>query len=203
MQFRETSKAALTCAVLILSWIAASPLAARDPQPPVPMGALAHAAAAFEKSTGGKILEIRLADTSGPPAFEAAILKGDGILYMRIASPDNHVTRIDVTKLPPWMQNYKLEAYARSAMKAQVPIEEAIDQAEKRARAPAIDAGIAKPLSGTNAVLAYFVETMSGTHRDTLAVDATTGAFIANPDSLYEPHTPVELARRLASPGPG
>jgi hypothetical protein len=28
--------------------------------------------------------------------------------------------------------------------------------------------------------------------------DAMTGAFIANPDELYEPHTPVDLARRLA-----
>jgi hypothetical protein len=34
--------------------------------------------------------------------------------------------------------------------------------------------------------------------RGQFAVDAMTGAFIANPDELYEPHTPVDLARRLA-----
>jgi hypothetical protein len=71
-------------------------------------------------------------------------------------------------------------------------------KAEARDNAPAIDAGIAKPLSGTNAVLAYFVETMKGSTRHESAVDATTGAFIANPDELYEAHTPVDLARRLA-----
>jgi len=53
-------------------------------------------------------------------------------------------------------------------------------------------------LGGTNAVLAYFVETIKGSKRHQLAVDATTGAMIANPESLYEPHTPVQLARRLA-----
>jgi hypothetical protein len=29
-------------------------------------------------------------------------------------------------------------------------------------------------------------------------VKAEARAFIANPDELYEPHTPVDLARRLA-----
>ncbi|MDB6106172.1 MAG: hypothetical protein JWO52_6732, partial [Gammaproteobacteria bacterium] len=39
---------------------------------------------------------------------------------------------------------------------------------------------------------------MKGSTRHESAVDATTGAFIANPDELYEAHTPVDLARRLA-----
>ena len=164
----------------------------------VPIGALAHAADVFQEDTGGKVLEIRLADTAGAPGFEAALLKNGGVLYMRIASPDAHVTEIDVKNLPPWLLNYHLEAYARSAVRAQVPIEVAIAKAEKRNDAPAIDAGIAKPLSGGNAVLAYFVETLNGSRRDDLAVDATTGVFIENPQSLFETHTPVELARRLA-----
>jgi hypothetical protein len=112
------------------------------------------------------------------------------------------VTEIDVRKLPSWLVNYRLEDYARSAMKAEVPIDEVISKAEKRKHAPAVDAGIAKPLSGSNAVLAYFVETIDGSRREELAVDARTGLFVKNPASLFEPRTPVELARRLL-PGTG
>jgi uncharacterized membrane protein YkoI len=164
----------------------------------VPMGALAHAAAALERATGGKILEIRLGDTTGAPVFEAAVAKDDGLLYMRIASPSDDITEISVKDLPPWLLNYHLQAYARSIAKARVPLGDAIIKAEKRDRAPAVDGGIAKPLDGTNAVLAYFVETLQGARRQELVVDATTGAFVEDPGALYEPNKPVELARRLA-----
>jgi uncharacterized membrane protein YkoI len=192
------SNAALVGVILLLGPLVPYRLAqSRDAQT-VPIGALAHAAGVFQEDTGGKVLEIRLANTAGAVGFEAAILKNGGVLYMRIASPDEHVTEIDVKNLPPWLLNYHLEAYARSAVRAQVPIGEAIAKAEKRNNAPAIDAGIAKPLGGDNAVLAYFVETLNGSRREDLAVDATTGVFIENPQSLFERHTPVELARRLA-----
>jgi uncharacterized membrane protein YkoI len=192
------SKAAVVI-VVILSSLALGPLTlGRDAGPVVPIGALAHAASGFEAATGGKVLEIRLADAPGAPAFEAAIAKGDRVLYMRIASPSDDVTEIKVTDLPPWLLNYHMESYMRSIAQAKVPLTEAITKAEKRDHAPAVDAGLAKPLSGTNAVLAYFVETMKGSKRQESAVDATTGAFIENPDSLFEPHTPVDLARRLA-----
>jgi hypothetical protein len=188
--------------IIILTWLLLSPLSSardnRDSELVVPMGALAQAASVLEKSTGGKVLEIRLANSPGPPAFEAVISKDDAVQYLRIASPSNDVTEIKIDELPPWLLNYKLDAYIRSVSKTQVPIEQAITKAEARDSAPAIDAGIARPLDGTNAVLAYFVETMKGHKRNELAVDATTGAFIANPDALYEPHRPVELARRLA-----
>lgn len=169
----------------------------RDAEP-VPMGALAHAAATLENATHAKILEIRLADERGAPAFEAALTMDGTVLYMRIASPSDGITEIDVNHLPHWLQNYKLETYQRSLSKAQVPIEQAISKAEKNDNAPAVDAGLAKPLDGSNAVLAYFVETSKNGKRDELAVDATTGAMIANPQSLYEARRPVELARRLA-----
>ncbi len=118
----------------------------------------------------------------------------NGLMYMRVASPSDAVTEIRVSDLPRWLLDYHLEAYARSAAEAKVPLGEAIIKAEKRDLAPAIDAGIAKPLTGDNAVLAYFVETLKGTRHQEYAVDATT----EDPESLYEPHTPVELARRLA-----
>ena len=192
-------KSKTTLLVLVLSSFGLSQhTLGRDVEPIVPMGALALAAAAVEKDTGGRILEIRLADDTGAPAFEAALTKDGTIVYMRIASPSDDVSEIEVSQLPHWLQNYQLDAYRRSVSKARVAIDQAITKAEQNDQSPAIDAGIAKPLGGTNAVLAYFVETIKGGKRNQLAVDATTGAMIANPESLYEPHTPVQLARRLA-----
>jgi hypothetical protein len=112
---------------------------------------------------------------------------------------DGQVTQIDVSDLPPWLIDFHLEAYGRTASKTRVPLDEAIVSAEARALAPAVDAGIAKPIEGTNAVPAYFVQTAKGGRQHLLAVDAQTGAFIANPDELYAAHKPVDLARRLAS----
>jgi uncharacterized membrane protein YkoI len=195
----QTLKPKLALLLLVLgSFAAQAPSLARDEQPIVPMGALAHAAAVLEQSTGGRVLEVRLANAPGAPAFEAAIAQKSGVLYMRIASPSDNVTAIQARDLPSWLLNYHMEAYMRSISKAQVPLDAAIKKAEERDNAPAIDAGIAKPLSGTNAVLAYFVETLKGSTRHTSAIDATTGAFIANPDELYEARKPVDLAKRLA-----
>jgi uncharacterized membrane protein YkoI len=199
MRNRITLVAVLVGVIVLTGALAPNPLAqAADTAPVVPTGALAHAARALGQSTNGKILEIRLTDEAGAPAFEAAIARDGALIYMRIESVSDNVTEIKVRDLPPWLLNYHLEAYMRSIVKAEVPLEQAIIKVEARANAPAIDAGVAKPLSGTNAVLAYFVETAKGKSRGQFAVDAMTGAFIENPDELYEPHTPVDLARRLA-----
>lgn len=194
------SQASIVSLFFILGVLALSPRPLHaDAQSVVPIGALAEAADTFEKSTGGRVLEIRLADTTGAPVFEAALAEGNAVKYLRIESPSQDVTEIAVTSLPQWLLNYRMEAYMRSATKASVPLGAAIRKVENREHAGAVDAGIAKPLSGTNAVLAYFVETLKGSKRQELAVDATTGHLIENPDSLFEPHTPVELARRLAA----
>jgi uncharacterized membrane protein YkoI len=199
MKFLKSNLAQLLI-VVMGSLAMAPPSSGRDPEPVVPIGALAHAAAALEQSTGGRVLEVRLANAAGVPAFEAATAQHDAVVYMRIASPSDNVTEIKLRELPPWLLNYHMDAYVRSISKTQVPLDEAIVKAEARDSAPAVDAGIAKPLSGTNAVLAYFVETIKGSTRHEFAIDATTGAFIENPEELYEPHTPVDLARRIAPP---
>jgi uncharacterized membrane protein YkoI len=202
MNIFESRAARLFGVLAIVGQLALLPCAmarTTGPAPVVPQGALAHAAMAVETDTGGKVLEIRLVDETGAPAFEAAISKGDALLYMRVGSVDETVTEIKVSNLPAWLVNYHLEAYMRSIDKAAVPLVNAIMRAEERASAPAIGAGLAKPLSGTNAVLAYYVETMASGKRQLFAIDAKSGAFISNPESLYEPHTPVKLARRLAS----
>jgi uncharacterized membrane protein YkoI len=199
MHIRKSKAARIDVVVILLGAIALTPWTlGQGAELVVPMGALAHAAVTLEKATAGRVLEIRLADRKGAPVFEAAVAKNDGLLYMRIASPSDAVTEIEVRDLPPWLLNYHLEAYLRTVAGARIPLGEAIIKAEKRDLAPAVDAGLAKPLSGTNAVVAYFVETLKGAKRQDLVVDARSGAFIANPEALYEPHTPLKLAQRLA-----
>jgi uncharacterized membrane protein YkoI len=172
--------------------------AASDTEAVVLPRALAHAVMAMQETTGGKVIEVRLADEKGAPVFEAVLKKEDNLVYMRIESVSDDVTEIKVSNLPPWMLTYRLEAYMRSIDKAKVSLADAIVKAEEYAAAPAIGARIAKPLSGTNAVLAYYVETIKGEKRQLAAIDAENGAFISNPETLYEPRTPVKLVRRLA-----
>jgi uncharacterized membrane protein YkoI len=190
----------VACVLTVIGQLALSPaaVAARAGGADVPPRALANATMALEQQTGGKVLEIRLADEKGAPNFEAAVKQNDAIVYMRIATPSNDVTEINISELPQWMTDYKLTAYMRSIDKAKVPLPDAIVQAEEHSAAPAIGAGLARPLDGTNAVLAYYVETIKGDKRVLSAIDAQTGAFISDPKSLYEPHTPVKLPRRLA-----
>lgn len=90
----------------------------------------------------------------------------------------------------------------RSADRAKVPLGEAIRKAEANARAPAVDAGIARRSGGNNSVLAYFIETIAGTAHRELAVDATNGSLIQNPQSLFATRTPLQLTRRLAAAAP-
>jgi len=165
----------------------------------VQMGALAHATEMVEQETGGKVLEIRLADEKGDAVFEAAVAHEDAVLYMRITSLSDTVTQIAIKELPLWLTNYKMEAYMNSISRAKVSLGQAIQTAEMEARAPAIGAGLARPLSGSNAVLAYYIETLKGGKRERQAVDAKTGAWIVNPEAAYESWTPVKLLRRLAS----
>jgi uncharacterized membrane protein YkoI len=183
-------------AVLLLATVVARAADGRD-ELALPMESLAHATEEVERATNGRVLEIRLVDEKGDPVFEAAVVQNDSIIYLRTASVTDAVTEIAVSELPAWLLNYKMQAYMSSIARAEVPLVEAILKAEKKAQAPAIGAGIAKPLTGGNAVLAYYIETSKRGKPALLAVDALTGAMIANPEAIYEHWTPVKLLRRL------
>jgi uncharacterized membrane protein YkoI len=156
---------------------------------------LAKAVDALEAATGGKVLEIRLVDEAGHERFESVVATPDEVIYMAVNPVSEEVTKVSVKELPAWMLNWKMTAYVKSIEKANVSLSKAVAQAEAMAGAPAIGAGIAKPLSGTNHVLAYYVELLKNGKRERIALDATNGAKIANPEALYEPWTPVRLVR--------
>jgi hypothetical protein len=187
--------ASLVSAALIISVL--QPPMSRGAVPGLHEGSLRQAVQALEHSTGGKVLEIRLSDEPGEIAFDAVLAKGEDLLDMHIASGSDAVTSIDIAQLPEWMVGRKLSEYMRSIYKAKLPLADAIGIAERKAKEPAVGAGLAKPLSGSNAVLAYNVEVMKNQKRERIAIDAITGAPIANPDQLYEDWSPVKLARRL------
>lgn len=162
----------------------------------LPLGALAHATQELERATQGRVLEIRLMDEKGEPKFEAAVAREDVVVYMRIASVTDEVTEIAVSELPPWLTNYKMQNYMKLIARAKTPLAAAIQKVEAVDKAPAVGGGVAKPL-GT-AAFAYYVETMKAGKRKLNAVDAATGALIANPEAVYEHWTAVKLLRRMA-----
>jgi hypothetical protein len=156
---------------------------------------LSKAVDALEAATGGKVLEIRSMDEEGHERFESVVAKPDQVIYMAVDPVTENVTKIAIKELPAWMLNWKLTEYVSSIEKATVPLAKAITNAEAMAGAPAIGAGLAKPLSGTNQVLAYYIELLKGGKPRLIAIDATSAAKIANPEVLYESWTPVRLVR--------
>ena len=170
---------------------------AQQREPGVSDDSLSHAAQVLERKTGGKVLQVRLSDEPGDPSFDAVIVHGDDLLYLHVAAVGDAVTSIEIKQLPKWMLDRNLTAYMKSIRQAQVPLARAIAIAERMANKPAIGAGLAAPLSGSNAVLAYNVEVMKAGERERIAIDAITGAPIANPDELYVEWTPVNLVRRM------
>ena len=156
---------------------------------------LSKAVDSLEAATGGKVLEIRFVDEKGHERFESVVAKPDQVIYMAVDPVTENVTKIAIKELPAWMLNWKLTEYVSSIEKATVPLAKAITKAEAMGGAPAIGAGLAKPLSGANQVLAYNIELLKGGKRQLIAINATSGAKIANPEALYESWTPVRLAR--------
>jgi uncharacterized membrane protein YkoI len=187
----------LSLAALALVVLAAGAAISQQREPGVSDDSLSHAVQVLERKTGGKVLQVRLSDEPGDPSFDAVIVQGDDLLYMHVAAVSDAVTSIEIKQLPEWMVDRKLTAYMKSIRQARVPLARAITIGERMANKPAIGAGLAAPLSGSNAVLAYNVEVMKAGKRERIAIDAITGAPIANPDELYVEWTPVKLARRL------
>ena len=160
-------------------------------------GELTKAVGALEDSTGGKALEIRFVDEVRHDHFESVVAKPDEVIYVAVNPVNEDVTKIAIKELPAWMLNWKLTQYVRSIEKANVPLTKAVADAESLAQAPAIGAGLAEPLTGTNQVLAYNIELLlADGNRKRVAIDATSGARIANPEEFYEPWTPVKLLRK-------
>ncbi|MDB5418001.1 MAG: hypothetical protein JWP50_1420 [Phenylobacterium sp.] len=151
------------------------------------------AIAAVEAFGGGRVLEIRFGVPHGVPGFDAVVAKAGAFGRVRIDLPSNRATVIADTEVPAWMASWVLKADASSLSKAKLRLADAVLMAEKMTGAPAVDAGIAKPLSGGNAVLAYDVEVIRGGRPERVVIDAVTSQRIADPQPLLEGWTPEQV----------
>jgi hypothetical protein len=198
------NRASLTITALVALLGAAMPLGpgriasaassqAQNPWANVTDTGLTDAIAAIEETTGGKVLEIRFHNDPVAVDYDAVVGKGPVISHVHIAAaPEHKVAVIAETNVPVWMVNWVLRADMASIQKAKLSLTEAVRKAQQMTAAPAVDAGIAKPLTADNAVLAYNIEVVKNGKPQRVVIDAQTGDRIANPDALLDTWSPEE-----------
>ena len=145
---------------------------------------LENAAAQIEGRTGGRVMDIRFYDETGHPAYMAVIAKSGAVDTVRMDGTSGQITRVSGSRVPDWAMSRERRADVESARQTTVPLSSAIVTAENAARGPAIEAGLAKPLTAENGVLAYNIEVLTYGRPELIAVDANTNEVIANPNSL-------------------
>lgn len=146
---------------------------------------LTQAIAAAEKSSGGKVVEIRYRPVGNAAGFDAVVAKGGDLGHVRVDVPSNKVSAVD-EKDVPWRQGWALKTDAKDLAKAKLSLSDAVVQAEKMTGGPAAAAGVAAPLTGDNAVLAYNVKLYKGDSPRRVVIDAVSGAPIANPSAFED-----------------
>jgi hypothetical protein len=164
--------------------------AAASPGQLVNKQTLPLAIAAAEKFSGGKAMEIRFRVRQGVPGFDAVTARPGGFSRVRFEIPSSTVAAIGETDVPTWMSDWVLKADAKSLTKAKLSLAQAVVKAEDIAQAPAVDAGIAAPLTASNAVLGYNVQVFQGERPQRLVIDGMTGQPIQDPDQFMEAWSP-------------
>lgn len=164
--------------------------AATSPGQLVNKQTLPLAITAAEKFSGGKAMEIRFRVRQGVPGFDAVTARPGGFSRVRFEIPSSSVAAIGETDVPTWMSDWVLKADAKSLTKAKLSLAQAVVKAEDIAQAPAVDAGIAAPLSAGNDVLGYNVQVFQADRPQRLVIDAMTGQPIEDPDQFMEAWSP-------------
>jgi hypothetical protein len=165
--------------VFLSAWAA---VALAQPTGPAAGGgstSLANAVATLERTSGGRVLEIR-GESAGPQGTYTAVLAAKGALsHVRFDARTNKMADIGSSK-PDWMLSWERRADISSIDKTQVPLPKAIMNAEKTLDGPAVAAGLAKALSPGNSVLAYNVAVIHDGRPQRITIDATTNEMIAD-----------------------
>jgi uncharacterized membrane protein YkoI len=174
--------AAMVAGVLLSAWAA---VALADP-PASGSGStsLANAVATLEKSSGGRVLEIRYDGPGTEGSYSAVIAAKGALTHARLNVRTNQVADIGSSK-PDWMLSWERRADISSIDKTQVPLPQAIMNAEKTLDGPAVAAGLAKALSPTNSVLAYNIAVLRDGRPQRIAIDANTNEVIAD-SSMFD-----------------
>ena len=175
--------AAMLAGVFLSAWAA---VVLADPPGASGSGSvsLANAVATLEKSSGGRVLEIRYNGPGTEGTYSAVIAAKGKLTHERLDVRTNKVEDITSSK-PDWMLSWEKRADISSIEKATVPLPQAIMKAEKNLDGPAVAAGLAKALSPTNSVLAYNIAVLRDGRPQRVAVDANTDEVIAD-SSMFD-----------------
>jgi uncharacterized membrane protein YkoI len=147
---------------------------------------LVNAIQAIEKSTGGKVLDIRFSNAKGVPSYHAVILKTGQIHFFQLAELSKNATELDATSTPVWMLNWRGKADVHYAKTATVSLSTAIRTAQQfRNGAPAAAAGLARSVGNPDSdVQAYTVLLDDRGSVRSVSIDMSTGEVIADPSAL-------------------
>lgn len=145
---------------------------------------LPSAIAAIEAKAGGKVMNIRFEDDGGAPVYDAVVVTPHEVGVARVYARTGNVSGIDDDKTSNLSLKWEQRRDVTSFAKATIPLSTAIETAEQIAGAPAVNAGLAKPLTPTNDVLAYNIEVVKDGQVERIAVDANTDQIIADPGAL-------------------
>jgi uncharacterized membrane protein YkoI len=145
---------------------------------------LPTAIATIEAKTGGKVMNIRFLDAGGASVYEAVVLTSDKVGLARLDSQTGVVSGFDHEQVSDQSYDRKHQGDLNSFAKATTPLSTAIETAEQFSGTPAINAGLATPLTPDNDVLAYNIEVVKDGRAEEIAVDAITDQVIADPGAL-------------------
>ena len=158
---------------------------------------LPDAIRATETASGGRVLEIRFRTWEGAVGFTAVVAnRDDTVSHVSVAIPELKVVVIAAADIPDWMAPWQVRADKRSIWKAKIPLADAVVMAQQMTGGVPVDAGLAKPLTADNAVLAYNIEIVKDGRPQRVVIDAETGRKIANPDAILEAWKPEDALMR-------
>jgi uncharacterized membrane protein YkoI len=145
---------------------------------------LPDAIAAIEAKTGGKVMNIRFTDAGGAPVYEAVVLTPGNVGTARLDARTGGVSGFDHNQVSDQSYDWEHQRDLRSFAKATTPLSTAIETVQQLAGTPAVNAGLAAPLTPDNDVLAYNIEIVKDGRVERVAVDATTDQVIADPSAM-------------------
>jgi uncharacterized membrane protein YkoI len=147
---------------------------------------LVNALQAAERSTGGKVVDIRFSNANGISGYHAVVVKGGQVDFFKVEQVSNHVIELDTNSKPVWMLNWRGKADVQDAKQATVSLSNAIRTAEQSQNgAPAAAAGIARSASNPDSeVHAYTVLVVVSGKVQSVSVDSSNGEVISDPSAL-------------------
>jgi uncharacterized membrane protein YkoI len=145
---------------------------------------LPTAISTIEAKTGGKVMDIRFVDAGGAAVYEAVVVTPDKVGLARLDARTGDLSGFDHDQVSDQSFDWEHQRDLKSFAKATISLSAAIETAEQIAGTPAVNAGLAKPLTTSNDVLAYNIEVVRYGRVERIAVDATTDEIIADPNAL-------------------